>query len=264
MTYANIKVEKKGGIVLLTINRPDKLNALTWDCWREISQAVGQLGEDEEARVLVITGSGRGFCSGTDLAAVAAGGGKAPSEGGRSERLRSRYLAATTIIACPKPSIAAINGVAVGGGLALCLACDIRIASQEAHFSAMWSRRALVPDFGASYLLPRIVGMSKALELMYTAQTIDAHEALAIDLVSQVVAAKELMPTAMALAERIAKGPTIAIELTKRLAYQGWRQELECQTEYEEYLQRLCIESEDVQEGIRSFLEKREPIFKGR
>jgi 2-(1,2-epoxy-1,2-dihydrophenyl)acetyl-CoA isomerase len=264
MAYADIKVEKKGSVVLLTLNRPDKLNAVTWDSWREITQAVQELGEDDAARVLIVTGSGRGFCSGTDLAAAAAAGGEGPREGGRRERLRSRYVGTPAILACPKPSIAAVNGVAAGGGLSLCLACDVRIASQEARFSAIWSRRALVPDFGCSLLLPRIIGMSKALELMYTGQVIDAQEALAIGLVSQVVAAEELMPTAMALAERIAKGPAIAIELTKRLAYRGWQQELEAQTEYEEYLQRLCIESEDAQEGVRSFLEKREPDFKGR
>jgi 2-(1,2-epoxy-1,2-dihydrophenyl)acetyl-CoA isomerase len=264
MAYTDIRVEKKDGIVLLTLNRPDKLNAVTWNSWREITQAVQEVGEDDEARVLVVTGSGRGFCSGTDLAAAAASGGEGPREGSRRERLRSRYLAAADVLACPKPCIAAVNGVAAGGGLSLCLACDIRIASQEARFSAIWSRRALVPDFGCSHLLPRIVGMSKALELIYTGQMIDAQEALAIGLVSQVAAADELMPTAMALAERIAKGPPMAIELAKRLAYQGWRQELEAQVEYEEYLQRLCIESEDAQEGVRSFLEKREPDFKGR
>ena len=264
MTYADIRVEKKDGIVLLTLNRPDKLNAVTWNSWWEITQAVGRLGEDDEDRVLVVTGSGRGFCSGTDLAAAAAAGGQIPSEGNRSERLRSRFLTAARILTCAKPSIAAVNGVAAGGGLSLSLACDIRIASQEARLSAIWSRRALVPDFGCSYLLPRIVGMSKALELMYTGQMIDAQEALAIGLVNQVVAAEELMPTAMALAERIANGPAIAIELTKRLAYRGWREELEAQTEYEDYLQRLCIGSEDAQEGVRSFLEKREPDFKGR
>jgi 2-(1,2-epoxy-1,2-dihydrophenyl)acetyl-CoA isomerase len=264
MAYTDIKVEKKGGVVLLTLNRPDRLNAVTWNSWREIEQAVQELEENDAARVLIVTGSGRGFCSGTDLAAAAAAGGEGPREGSRRERLRSRYLGAAAIIACPKPSIAAVNGVAAGGGLSLCLACDVRIASQEARFSAIWSRRALVPDFGCSLLLPRIVRMSKALELMYTGQVIDAQEALAIGLVSQVVAAEELMPTAMALAERIAKGPAIAIELTKRLAYRGWQQELEAQTEYEEYLQRLCIESEDAQEGVRSFLEKREPDFKGR
>jgi 2-(1,2-epoxy-1,2-dihydrophenyl)acetyl-CoA isomerase len=106
--------------------------------------------------------------------------------------------------------------------------------------------------------------MSKALELMYTGRMVDAQEALAIGLVGQVAAADELMPTAMALAERIAKGPPMAIELAKRLAYRGWRQEMKDQSEYEEYLQRLCIESEDAQEGVRSFLEKREPVFKGR
>jgi 2-(1,2-epoxy-1,2-dihydrophenyl)acetyl-CoA isomerase len=264
MTYADIRVEKKDGIVLLTLNRPDRLNAVTWDSWREITHAVRCLEEDDEARVLVVTGSGRGFCSGTDLVAAAAAGGKAPSGGCRSERLCSRFLATAAIIACAKPSIAAVNGVAAGGGLSLCLACDIRIASQEARFSAIWSRRALVPDFGCSYLLPRIVGMSKALELTYTGEMLDAQEALSIGLVRQVVAADELMPTAMALAGRIAKGPPIAIELAKRLAYRGWRQELEAQVEYEEYLQRLCIESADAEEGVRSFLEKREPVFKGR
>ncbi|KPK21611.1 MAG: hypothetical protein AMJ76_02230 [Dehalococcoidia bacterium SM23_28_1] len=266
MTYADIRVQKKDGIVLLTLNRPDKLNAVTWNSWREISQAVRELDEDDEARVLVVTGSGRGFCSGTDLAAAAAAAaaGKEPAAGSRRERLRSRFLATATILACHKPTIAAVNGVAAGGGLSLCLACDVRIASQEARFSAIWSRRALVPDFGCSHLLPRIVGMSKALELMYTGETIDAQEALTIGLVSQVVAADELMPTAMALAERIAKGPPIAIELAKRLAYRSWREELEAQAEYEEYLQRLCIESEDAQEGVLSFLEKRKPVFKGR
>ena len=264
MAYTDIKVEKKGGVVLLTLNRPDRLNAVTWNSWREIEQVVQELKEDDEARVLVVTGSGRGFCSGTDLAAAMASGAKIPTATNRSERLRSRFLSVADIIACPKPSIAAVNGVAAGGGLSLSLACDVRIASQQARFSAIWSRRALVPDFGCSYLLPRIVGMSKALELMYSGQMVDAQEALAIGLVSQVVPAEELMPTAMALAERIAKGPAMAIELTKRLAYQSWQQELEAQTEYEEYLQRLCIESEDAQEGVRSFLEKREPDFKGR
>jgi 2-(1,2-epoxy-1,2-dihydrophenyl)acetyl-CoA isomerase len=264
MAYTDIRVEKKDGIVVLTLNRPDKLNAVTWNSWWEITQAVQEVREDDEARVLVVTGSGRGFCSGTDLAAAAAGGGETPAEGSRCERLRSRYLAAADLLACPKPTIAAVNGVAAGGGLSLCLACDIRIASQEARFSAIWSRRALVPDFGCSHLLPRIVGMSKALELMYTGQVIDAEEALAIGLVSQVVAADELMSTVMALAERIAKGPPMAIELAKRLAYRGWRQEVEAQSEYEEYLQRLCIESEDAREGVLSFLEKREPMFKGR
>jgi 2-(1,2-epoxy-1,2-dihydrophenyl)acetyl-CoA isomerase len=264
MAYTDIRVEKKDGIVLLTLNRPEKLNALTWDSWREIAQAATSLGEDDDARVLVVTGSGRGFCSGTDLTASSTGTGTAPPEISRSERLRSRYLRAAAVVACPRPSIAAVNGVVAGAGLSLCLACDIRIASQEARFSAIWSRRALVPDMGCSFLLPRIVGMSKALELMYTGQMIDAQEALAIGLVSQVVAAEELMPTAMALAERIAKGPPIAIELTKRLAYRDWRQELEFRCEYEEYAQRLCTESEDAQEGVRSFLEKRDPVFKGR
>jgi 2-(1,2-epoxy-1,2-dihydrophenyl)acetyl-CoA isomerase len=264
MTYTDIRVEKKDGIALLTLNRPDKLNAVTWDSWRQIGEAVRELGEDDEARVLVLTGSGRGFCSGTDLAAVVSGSGEPPPAASRGARLRSRYLGGADLLACPKPTIAAVNGVAAGAGLSLSLACDIRIASDKARFSAIWSRRALVPDMGCSYTLPRIVGISKALELMYTGEMVEAQEALAIGLVSQVVPADDLMPTAMALAERIAKGPPIAIELTKRLAYRGWPGAVESQSEYEEYFQRLCAESEDAQEGVRSFLEKREPVFKGR
>jgi len=261
MTYNDISVEKRGGIVVLTLNRPDRLNAVTWNTWAEIEDAIQRSVEDDEVRVLVITGNGRGFCSGTDL--VAAAGQQRPAQS-RRERLRPRYASCVKLVACPKPAIAAVNGIAAGAGLALALACDIRIAGEEARFSAIWSRRALAPDFGCSYLLPRIVGIAKALELMYSGDIIDAEQALCIGLVSQVVAQDELMATALALAERIAQGPPVAIELTKRLAYQPWREALEAQVQYEEHFQRFCAESEDAQEGIRSFLEKRQAGFKGR
>jgi 2-(1,2-epoxy-1,2-dihydrophenyl)acetyl-CoA isomerase len=264
MNYEDIILEKRqNGVALLTLNRPQRLNAVRWHSWDEIEDAIQSLTSDDQVRVLVITGSGRGFCSGTDLVesrplpdlpAV-----------GRGERHRAPYASTAKLIACPIPTIAAVNGVAAGAGLSLCLACDIRIASETARFSAIWSQRGLLADFGATYLLPRLVGMSKGLELMYTGDIIDAEEASRIGLVSRVVAADDLMPTSMALAERLAQGAPIAMEGVKRLAYRQWSAELEEHVRLEEFYQRTrTMDSEDAREGVQSFMEKREPRFEGR
>lgn len=264
MSYRDILVERQDGIVLVTLNKPDKLNAMTWDSWAEVEDALAQADRNDEDKVVVFTGAGRGFCSGTDLTADQTSTDTPKGEPSRRQKLRSRYLVTSSVIGCAKPTIAAVNGAAAGAGFSLALACDIRIASEQARFAAIWSRRALVPDLGCSYLLPRIVGTAKALEMMYTGDIIDAQEALGIGLVSRVVPHQELMPAVMELAGRIARGPSIAIELTKRLAYRDQMEALAAQTEYEEHLQSICNQTEDVQEGRRSFIERREPNFKGR
>lgn len=266
MSYSDILFELSDGVALLTLNRPDRLNAMTWDSWAEFLDALGRCQADDAIRVLVVTGAGRGFCSGTDLAAAAAGGqgNDRARERTRTEKLRSVYLVTNEIIALQKPTIAAVNGVAAGAGFSALLGFDIRIASDQARFSAIFVRRALSPDFGCTYLLPRIVGMDNALKLMYTGDMVDASEALRIGLVTEVVPHEQLMERVMELAGRIAQGPSLAIEVAKRMAYRGMATELADQIQFEEYMQRICQASEDAVEGVRSFLEKRPPTFKGR
>jgi len=264
MEYRDILVERRDGVVTITLNRPERLNAMSWDSWGELVDAVRQAGKDDESKAIILTGAGRGFCSGTDLAAAAGQREAPPKDIGRPQKLRSGFLATYDVVACQKPTIAAINGTTAGAGLSLALTCDIRIASETARFGTIFVRRGLSPDFGCSFFLPRIVGLSRALELMYTGEMLDAQEALRLGLVSRLTPPDRLLPVATELAQRIAKGPSLAIEVAKRLAYRSLLPELEEHLRMEEYWSRVCQTSEDAQEGIRSFLEKREPQFRGR
>jgi 2-(1,2-epoxy-1,2-dihydrophenyl)acetyl-CoA isomerase len=236
-----------------------------WGSWAEIEHAIESANSDDAVKVVVITGEGRGFSAGTDLM-----GQGEESEWherpyqGREARYRSRYLGTATVYNCIKPTIAAVNGVSVGAGFSLALACDIRIASEAARFSAIFVKRAIVADTGCTWFLPRIVGQERALEMMYTGRMVGAEEALRIGLVSEVVPADQLADRVTQLATEIAEGPSLAVELNKRLAREAWRRTLEEQVELEEYLQGITHKSEDAAEGRASFLEKRPPVFKGR
>ncbi len=212
---------------------------------------------------LIITGVGRGFCAGADstrLMSHALGEQLAETHG---ELIGPIGVEILNLAKLQKPTIAAINGIAAGGGLSMALACDIRIASERANFSAVWVRRGLVPDGGATYFMPRILGPSKALQLAYTGDMIDAPEALRIGLVDRVTPHNELMTVTEELASRIARGPSIAIELTKAAMYRSFYHGLESQLDFESYAQHICERTDDFKRGIEAFKEKRQPEFKG-
>lgn len=266
MEYESITLERKGKIAVLTLNRPEKLNALLpRTLFVEIPAALRELADDRSVAVLVMTGAGRAFCSGTDV--VGALGSALTQSGPDStnpEPWRPRFEVSYLLRKLAKPTIAAINGPAIGAGLSLALNCDIRIAATNARFSCAFVRRGLIPDTGASMFLPDLIGTSRALEMMFTGDMVDAAEADRIGLVNRVVPAEDLMRVVLELAERLANGPSVAIALTKRLVYRHREQDLLPQLEYEAYNQRLCKETEDFRESVQAFRERREPVFKGR
>jgi 2-(1,2-epoxy-1,2-dihydrophenyl)acetyl-CoA isomerase len=217
-------------------------------------------------RAFVVTGEGRAWCAGADLGQPAVGAREGvPAEGRRYEAMDPLGGAGRTILTvyqCDKPTIAAVNGVAVGGGLGLCTAFDIRIASAEARFGTIFIKRALAPDFGLSWFLPRLVGPERAAEMAYTGRIMDAHEALSVGLVTKVVPHEELLDAAMGLATTIAKQPPSALTYTRRALQHAQWATLEQHLEYEWGNQRKCLASDEFKEGVAAFREKREPDYR--
>lgn len=264
MDFEKMILEKEEGIATLTLNRPDKLNAISTEMWKDLRRVIDTVANDDEIQVLIITGAGRGFCSGSDVSGRLAArfSGQQP-EITQKELLEPVGYVAYLIHRLDIPIITAINGPATGAGLSLALLGDIRIASETAKFSAIWVRVGLIGDLGATYLLPRIVGTSKALQMLCTGEMIDAGEAERIGLVSKVVPPDELMPAAKEMADTLSKGPTVAIKLVKRAVYKGIHNDLLTQLDFESYGQNICRNTEDHREGVKSFIEKRTPQFKG-
>jgi 2-(1,2-epoxy-1,2-dihydrophenyl)acetyl-CoA isomerase len=219
MSYKCLLYDVKDGVATLTLNRPERLNALGDTLREDLQDAVTRAADDPEVRVLVVTGAGKGFCSGGDVKAMN------ERRESRAERPLMDKVAPgrdQTVLAlrnAPKPVIAAVNGAAAGAGMNLALCCDIRLASTAAKFAQAFVRRGLHPDWGGTYFLPRVVGTAKACELIFTGEVIDAQEALRLGIVSAVYAPEELMPAALALARKIADGPPVAIRLAKRAIY---------------------------------------------
>ena len=259
--FTTVRYERRGHVASITLDRPERRNALNPRAYGEIESAFRAAARDDEIRCVVVTGADPAFCSGEDVKEMMTG--EARPERAPGAR-REPTPAAMAALDCDKPVIAAVNGAAVGWGMELALFADIRIASEHAKFAELFIKRGLVADIGGLWRLPAIVGPSKAAELLFTGDTIDAREALRIGLVSEVVAHGELMPRALALAERMAANPPLALRAMKeglrRATYGnpreigGWAIET---------IHRLFA-TEDHREGVKSFLEKRPPVFKGR
>ncbi|MFA7386433.1 MAG: enoyl-CoA hydratase-related protein [Thiohalobacteraceae bacterium] len=255
--------EVRDSVALLTLNRPDRRNALGGTLREDIVRAMNRASTDDAVRAVILSGRGAAFCAGGDLKEMTE---RFTSDGGvplldRVAPKRDRVV--LSILESPKPVIAAVNGAALGAGMNLALAADIRIASTQAQFAQTFVKRGNVPDYGGTYLLPRIVGVSKALDLIYTGRTIDAQEALKLEIVGAVESADDLLPAAFALAREIAANAPVAVQLSKQIVYRNLgsiREALDRETA----AQNICFDTEDNKEGFRAFLEKRSPVFRGR
>lgn len=263
MSRESVLLDKKDHVATITLNRPDQMNAFSGMMRQEIAEVVDVVCKDAEVRVIVITGAGKAFCVGGDVKEFSSGSSKALEDTPPNERpAMSKIVLALNSV--EKPVIAAVNGAAVGGGVNLALACDIRIASEKARFGQVFVRRGLHTDWGGIYLLPRLVGYAKAAELIFSGEIIDAREALKIGLANKVVPHGELLEATYELAGRIATNAPIPIAFAKRGLQNFYKWDLAAALDYEAYVLGITMRSEDAKEGFKAFLEKREPEFKGR
>lgn len=266
MSYETIILEKKENIATITLNRPEKLNAENPKMAEELVEVFDVVDKDDDVRVVVITGAGRAFCAGADIQERFLGRIERRKRGITEDVTREfSEVGCAALAKIRKPVIASINGAAVGVGCTLALACDIRIASENARFSLPFARVGLLPEFGATYFLPRLIGMGKACELVFTARMIDAGEAKEIGLVNQVVPHAKLSEATYEMAKSMTKLAPLSLQLSKRALYQGMTaSDLASQLQYEAFALNYLYATEDHEEGGRAFLEKREPIFKGK
>jgi enoyl-CoA hydratase/carnithine racemase len=261
--YENIGVTEDSGITTITLNRPEKLNALAGHMRRDLAEALETAGSNRSVHVVVLTGAGRAFCAGGDVVAMAKLIDQQDAEE-FSRLLGSAHRVITAIRQMTKPVIGSINGAASGAGCNLALACDLRVASTRASFSQSFVKVGLHPDWGGTYFLPRLVTPNKACEMFFLGEAMDAAEAERLGIVNFVVEPNELKDATRQLAERLRDAPPIALGAAKHAVYMSQAAELEEMLRYETEAQMRCFESKDGAEGIKAFLEKREPKFTGR
>ena len=263
MAYKNLVLERDDHIAVVTLNRPEKLNAIDHALHLEMMQACKGLREDEEVRVVIWTGEGRGFSSGADLT-----GDRSDRSQGRQERL-DEYgwvgrQAMNVYRGLDKPSIAAVNGVAAGAGMSLALACDMRVGSENTRFKTVFIERSLSPDSGMSYFLPRIVGASRAFDLVFTSRMVEAEEAYRLGLLDRLTTSDKLLDEAKELARQIAFWPPVAMQMAKRVLQNSQDSSLEEQLKYETHGLGFGRRApHDVAEAAASFRERRPPVFTG-
>jgi len=267
-----ILYKKEDGIGIIILNRPQRLNAVTPDMQVRLTELIRDIIYDDAVKAVILTGKGRAFCSGTDVSNL----GRTPEEEAVAEEQRRERARRVTLpdayplpdwtfTRIPKPTIAAVNGAAVGMGAEWIVQCDIRIASEDARFGWIFPLRGLCPDYGSGpYLLPYIVGLSKALELMYSGEIIDAYEAERIGLVDKVVPSEQLMPAAKEMAQKLTQGAPLAIKAVKELVYGSLQWTPKVHHGETRVRFRSLNQSDDCREGIRAFLEKRAPVWRGK
>ena len=262
MTESSLRIDRQDRIAIVTLNRPDSLNALNHELQEGLPQTCQALRDDDEVWAVVLTGAGRGFCSGVDLR------GKRQTSDSRQERLDVYgwvgRLAMAIYRTLDKPIIAAVNGVAAGAGMSIALACDMRVGSEKTRFKTVFIERSLSPDTGMSFFLPRIVGYSRACDLIFTSRFVEAEEAYRIGLLDRLVPAEALLEQAVELAKQIAFWPPVAMQAARRVLQQSMESTLEEQLRNESFGLNLARRSpHDVQESRDSFLERRPPRFTG-
>jgi 2-(1,2-epoxy-1,2-dihydrophenyl)acetyl-CoA isomerase len=259
-----LTVERAGGIVTVTLNRPEKKNAITGLMWRELIEVFDEVEDSRDDRVLVITGAGDGFCSGADLTDADNAEDLQGGVGGALRSMRVVGRAALRLHELHVPTIAAVNGVAAGAGCNLALGCDLVVASDRARFSEIFAKRGLSVDFGGSWILPRLIGLHRAKELVLLADIIDATEADRIGLVNRVVPHDELMTVTTELARRLAALPPVQLSVSKRLLNQSLSVSMADALEFEDVAQVMNFQSADTAEAVAAFVQKRPPEFTGR
>lgn len=257
-----VLLSRQGGVATLTLNRPAKLNALDEGMRAQLSEALDSVAREADIRVAVITGAGRAFCAGGDVQTM--------------QELKTQFHSVTfrsfmelghelvqKLRSLPKPVVASVNGPAAGAGMNLALACDLRIASDRASFAQAFVKMGLHPDWGGTYFLPRLVGVGRAIEMFFLGDPVDAAEAHRLGLVNFLAAHDRLAAETRRLADRLAQAPPLPLALLKRSLYDREETELTLVMRHEVEAQMKCFESEDFLEGLRAFLEKRKPQFRG-